>query len=296
LITQADNSAQVAFFTCVWDRDWKLVLDPVRFEANLHSCAYDFPIRLIVLNNFSTEHAAEQARRQAESLVERGLATIVVDHAEVLTDEVLGGFGLDPERFWAQNPYFTCAHLVALHLFEGKADYMFFLNGDVWLAERSDWVARAVRAVSERNDIRGLNLCRNIYRDLYPQWAQHETDELWLSDPPPPAYPRPRKGFSLSDHAYLLEVMPGGNRWQFDNSDALKPFFAEYPAYAQPCFECFIKAANARDSYGHAALKPRPGPITKHKKGLPRSRLKFWFYQALGYFSPGGRWAPPRVS
>ena len=286
---------RIAFFTSAWERDWRIVLDPARFEANLASNAYDFPVRLVVLNNFDSRETAQRARAKADDLVARGLATDVAVFDEVLSDNVISGFGLNPAVFWRQNPYFTTAHLTALTVLAGRCDYAFFLNGDVWLRDRSDWVGRAVSALAGRDDVRGLNICRNIYRDLYPQWAYGETDDLWLSEPPPPCYPDPRTGFSLSDHAYLLDVTPGGEKWRFSNEPAeLEPFYAHFPAYAQPCFEAFIMQANARDGIGHAALKPRPGPVSMHKKGLPKSQLKLSLYLALGYFRPGGKWAPPR--
>jgi hypothetical protein len=294
--SQQSKMPRVAFFTSAWERDWPIVLNPERFEANLASCIHDFPVRLVVLNNFASAASAAKARRMADRLVELGLATMVADHAEVLTDEALEQFGLKADTFWASNPYFSTAHLTALHVLEGQADYAFFLNGDVWLQDRSDWVPRALEALAPRKDVRGLNLCRNIYREMYPQWAEDETDTLWVSGPPPPSYPNPRKGFSLSDHVYLLEVLPDGRRWQFDNSDALTPYLADYPPYARPCFEAFVKAANGRDGFGHAALKPSPGPISMHKKGLPKSKLKRWFYLAIGHFRPGGKWAPPPIA
>lgn len=284
----------VAFVTSAWQRDWTVVLDPARFRMVVESHQHDFPIRLVVLNNFNTPAEAARARGRAEALVTAGLATQVVVAQELLTDAVLAGFGLDPQTFWQRNPWFSTAHLAALHALWGRADWMFYQSGDVWLERPAQWLPGALAALAEVPELRGLNLCRNIYRDHYPRNCERETEALWISSwwggrARQPGDKAP--GFCLSDHAYLIPVAPAPG-WHFAFTDAeLAPFHHYWPAYARPCFEMLYNLAMRRQGFHHAALKPDASgrPLTKHKSFPKAALAKLWLYRTLGFYRPGGR-------
>lgn len=301
MVPEMTGLPRVAFVTSAWQRDWTVVLDPPRFRMIAESHRHPFAARLIVLNNFNTPAEAARARRAAYRLVTAGLATSVVSAQELLTDPVLVKFGLDPKLFWQRNPWFSTAHLAALHLLQGEADWMVYQSGDVWLEQPDHWLPRALAALAAEPDIRGLNLCRNIYRDHYPAYCDRETPDLWCSawwgsrelHPGDKAF-----GFCLSDHAYLIRVSAGAD-WNFTFTDAeLEPFRKYWPPYAMPCFEMLYNLAMKRHSFRHAALKPDAAgrPLTKHKSFPKNAPLKLWFYRVLGYYRPGGRLATRAVA
>jgi hypothetical protein len=285
----------VAFVTSAWQRDWTVVLDPPRYRMIVASHRHDFPIRLVVLNNFASPAEAARARQAAERLVTEGWATQVVTAETVLTGAVLAGFGLDPGRFWQRNPWFTTAHLAALHVLRGRAQWLCYQSGDVWLDRPAAWVPRALQVLAPEPDVRGLNLCLNIYRDHYPVNCDRETADLWVS-----AWWGSREqqgmkapGFCLSDHAYFIPVAPEP-AWSFGFTDEeLAPFHRYWPPYATPCFEMLYNLEMKRQSFCHAALKPHAvgGPLTKHKSFPKNAPFKLWFYRALGFYHPGGRLA-----
>jgi len=295
-----DESDSVAFVTSAWQRDWTVVLNPNRYRMVVASHCHDFPIRLIVLNNFDSPNEAARARRAAERLVGEGLATQVVNAEHILTESALACIGLDPQIFWQRNPWFTTAHLAALHILRGQARWICYQSGDVWLDARAVWVPRALKALAREPDVRGLNLCRNIYREYYAANCDDETPDLWVSawwgrreQPGQKAL-----GFCLSDHAYLIPVSPQP-AWHFGFTDEeLAPFRPYWPPYATPCFEMLYNLAMKRQSFRHAALKPDASgrPLTKHKSFPKDAPLKLWFYRVLGYYRPGGRLATRSVA
>ncbi len=283
----------VAFTTSAWQRDWTVVLDPVRYRMIVESHRHEFPIRLVVLNNFTSARDAVRARQAADGLVAAGLVTEVIVAQEVLQPAVLAQFGLDG-TFWQRNPWFSTAHLAALSWLAGRADYQCYLSGDVWLERAGAWVPRALVALRDTPAVLGLNLCRNIYREgFYPRHCHRQTPDLWVSEPAFAAAPAVPRGFSLSDLAYLIPVRPEGG-WHFSVSDAaLAPWLASWPAYARPCFEMLYRRALVERGQCHAALKPGPGggPITKHKNIPGGTGFKRRLQQGLGFFRPGGRFA-----
>jgi hypothetical protein len=287
------HGPSVAFVTSAWERDWRVVLWPGHFSMVLRSHRHEFAIRLVVLNNFDSPSTQQRAERAARVLVDMGLATDVIHAPTYLTGARLEQFGLDQQRFWQMNPFFSSAHLAALHYLNGKADYMFYFSGDVWLERATCWLPRAIQALNAVPEVRGLNLCRNIYREnFYPSNCHAETDNLWISRPRQLALENGPKGFGLSDHAYLIPVQPEGG-WRFSlASQNLEKWMSRWPAYARPCFEMLYRAAMDQHNFGHAALKPVGGvPVTKHKS-FPRGQvLKLLFYRWLGFYDPGGKYA-----
>jgi hypothetical protein len=279
----------VAFVTSAWQRDWSVVLDPERFRMVLESHRHEFPVRLLVLNNFRDPKTESRARQAAEHLHESGLVTDILLAREILTEEALAAFGFVSAQFWQANPWFSTVHLAALYYLRGKADWLFYINGDVRLERACDWVPRALAVLARTPGIRGLNLCRNIYRDFYPNNCQVETDDLWISEPWDPANGLESwRHFALSDHSYLIPVAASGG-WQFDAPEEfLRKFYPLLPIYAQPCFEMYYAAAMSRCGYGHGVLRPKDGcPVIKHKN-FPNN-WKIHLYKLLGYYRPNRR-------
>ncbi|MBM3728766.1 MAG: hypothetical protein FJW40_25480 [Acidobacteria bacterium] len=260
---------------------------------NVASSRHSFKVRLAVLNNFRDEREFRGAEQAARRLVSAGLADAFIHAPTHLTEERLRRFGLDPAVFRAANPYFSTSHLAALDYLRDRTEWMFFLNGDVWLERECAWVERAQGVLARQSRTLGLNLCRNIYRSEYPACCHVEDDDLWLSTGLNLAGQSGPPGFTLSDHAYFIPVngpSPGG--WRFGFTDIeLAAFHPQWPTYARPCFEMLYAAAQRRDGFKHAALKPLPGgPVTKHKT-FPKSRLKFAFHRLCGHYAPQGKYA-----
>jgi hypothetical protein len=257
----------------------------------VESQRHNFPVRLIVLNNFSDNSSSAKAAKAADRLLKSGLATHVVNAPAYLSDVVLESFGFDPKRFWRSNPYYSTAHLAGLHFLRGRADWAFFINGDARLDQSSDWVPRAVNALKSVEGVKGLNLCRNIYKtEFYPGHCHRETEDLWISNPPARESPAAFAGFSLNDLAYLIPVSGPGGSWKFGaTEEEIEAHAGKWPIYARPCFELYYRVAMARDEFGHAALKPTAaGPITKHKN-FP-GPLKLSVYRALGMYGWNGKY------
>jgi len=287
---------KTAFVTSAWEADWEAVLHPKRMSGIIASQRADFVERVVVLNNFASLSQQSKARRAARKLINERILTQFLEVEEILTDDALERFHLVPSEFWKNNPWYSTAHLSALTWLRERSRWMFFINGDVWLAHSGEWLPRALAALSEHPEILGLNLCRNIYEQtLYPERCSSETTDLWIhqtggSDPPQTGV----TGFGLSDLAYLLPVSPPGG-WDFEPKkeyfDALAP---NWPKYAMPCFELYYRISLERRGMAHGALKPRDGvPITKHKNYPRGRRMKFLFYYWTGQYFPGGRYCTP---
>lgn len=290
------STQNTAFVTSAWQRDWPVVLSARRFEAILNSHRHSFNVRLIVLNNFPNAADERRARKKAGELVKTGLATDVLHAPTYLTPDVLKSFALNADKFWKLNPYFSSTHLAALHWLQSKADWLFFQNGDVWLERPANWIPRALSALAGHSEIRGLNLCRNIYMGnskwSYAEHCQEEDENLWIAKPPFVKDGSLERfglsGFGLSDHAYLIKVAPA-ERWNFTSQiQTLQAYYSFWPKYAQPCFEMLYFETMERCGFGHAALKPLAGigPVSKHKS-FPKSKLKLMFYQMLGKYRLG---------
>jgi hypothetical protein len=281
--------SSVAFVTSAWQRDWTVVLDPKRYGMVLESQRHDFPIRLVVLNNFKDASTAAAALRAAELLKESGLATDVLVARDYLTDDVLRYFDFDPESFWRLNPWFSTAHIAALHYLRGKTEWILYFSGDVRLERACNWLPRAFSALQQLPRVRGFNLCRNIYQSIYPLRCDEETTDFWIGFSDDAAKPcGPLHGLDLSDHAYFIPVDPVGG-WKFGIPEELmKKFYRHFPVYARPCFELYYWAAMYRFDFGHGALKPINGiPLTKHKN-FPNN-WKIHLYKALGYYGRNRR-------
>jgi hypothetical protein len=289
---------RTAFVTSAWQRDWTVVLEKSRFRMAVESHCHSFSEVIVVLNNFDSPEEAARALRAARKLQSDGLASRVITAEETLSEAVLESFGLNPERFWKRNPWFATVHLAALHTLRNNADWLVYQNGDVWMNRFAAWIPRALTLLQENPEVRGLNLCRNIYVDHYPRHMDRETGDLWISNwwGSRPVEGEFRPGFTLSDHAYLLPVSPAGG-WNFGFEDEeLEQFHDRWPQYATPCFEMLYNLAMKRDGFAHGALKPADGlPITKHKSFPKNSPFKLLFYRALGFYRPGGKWATKAV-
>lgn len=290
------SAPSIAFVTSAWSRDWSIVLDPARYKMIQDSHCTDFPVRLVVLNNFESAADEMKATRAANRLLELGYITQVVVAKTVLTDEVLETFRIDSGLFWQRNPWFTTSHLASLYTLRDQAEWMVYQSGDVWLERPAAWLGRALKALSENPMIRGLNLCRNIYREHYQTNCDEETQDLWSSGwwgSRAGSLDNKALGFCLSDHAYLIPVNPAGG-WDFGFTDADLEIFRKYwPPYAIPCFEMLYNHAMRKEGFRHAALKPNADglPVTKHKSFPKKSPLKLWLYKLLGRYSVGGRLA-----
>lgn len=282
-----DGGKKVIFATHAWERDYDVVLSPVRFQMVMESLCHSFSDVVIVLNNFKNGKSRLKAHRAAEKLKKMGLATQIFDAADYLTDEVLSGFGLTPAVYWENNPYFSSAQLAALHYAKGKADFLLHLCGDVWLYKKGAFIERAVEQFGPV--IAGMNLCRNIYMDKYPLWCHGEDENLWISNKISlPGGPENGRGFGLSDHAYLIRTDIPYKFTDF-SMEGYADLLPRWPAYASPCFEMYFSKFLFREGYCYAALKPVDSvPITKHKK--IKTRFRNFLYRSLGYYQPNGKY------
>ena len=287
------NETNVAYVTSAWRRDWPIVLDPKHFEANLRSHKHEFAIRLVVLNNFNDPAEERRARKKALKLIQLGLATDCIHAPSYLSDKILQSYGLQPTDYWKQNPFFSTTHLAALHWLRDKADWFFFFNGDVWLKTPANRLPRAMKALSRNPQIRGLNLCRNVYRESnksnkwsYAEHCDTEDEDLWLAKPPSTQQGDNHRSFGLSDLAFLIPVSPPEG-WIFTTDNKrLQSYSAFWPKYAMPCFEMLYYEAMERREFGHGALKPQKGkaPLVVHKN-FPDSKLKLAYYRLTGRYS-----------
>jgi hypothetical protein len=290
------SSKTVAFVTSAWERDWEVVLWPERYEMIVKSHCRSFPIRLIVLNNFASQQTQLRAMEASNVLIQLGLATDVIHAPSYLDSQVLSFFEIPNGLFWERNPYYSTNHIAALHWMQGKADYLFHMAGDIWLDRACDWIPRALGVLDGQDRIRGLNLCRNIYTDLYSKICHEEMEAVWLSNPRQKAADTGvlvGEGFSLSDIAYVIRVSPAEG-WRFDVTDEdLNRWYPRWPIYARPCFEMYYRIAMERYHFSHGTLKPiGGGPLTKHKNFPASQSLKIKLQKWLGFYSSGGKYAP----
>ncbi|WP_456457493.1 hypothetical protein [Nitratifractor sp.] len=277
---------KIAFATHAYYKDWRVVLNPKRFEEIVKSHKYDFERIVIIINNINNKSEKRKAISAAEILLEKGIATDVLISDEYLTKDVLSYFNIDYNFFWKNNPYFSTAQLSALHYLRNKADFVLHMSGDVWLEKCGEWISGALAGLERDDDMLGFNLCRNIYIDKYPIWAIEENDKFWIS------YGKlseneEKRGFGLSDHAYIIKTNPKIDYdFGFDLKE-LEGYNAYWPSYARPCFEMYIRAFLDRKKLKYGALKPQNGlPITKHKN-FSNSKIKSLFYLLAGYYTNG---------
>lgn len=277
------DTPRVIFATHAFWRDYRIVLAPWRFKAIVDSHRYNFSDVVVVLNNFRNSSEHRSARKMADRLVSLGLATCVLDVHSYLTDSVLVELGLDPLTYWERNPYFSAAQFSAYHWARTRAEYVFHMNGDVWIDRETEWVTRAIEKVSIYPGMFGFNLCRNVYFDLYERRSKlgknYSSDDFWVSA-------GIDDGWGVSDHAYLIKV-DGDLRFGI-SADEMARLSPKWPLYATPCFEMYATAAIYRGGMCYGALKPYPGiaPITCHKN-FPKSIFKLWLYRLLGKYRRG---------
>ena len=285
---------RIAFATHAWERDYEVVLDPRRFEMIASSCCVDFVRVIIVLNNFNNTRHRDRATRLAEKLMELQLATDILDAQDYLQEQILLNLGLTPEIFWKQNPFFATSQLTALHFARMHADYLLHFCGDVWLERKGKFIDRAISEL-RTGKLMGMNLCRNIYIDQYPQWAEAENENLWISKGVFRSESKDNRkvmrGFGLSDHAYLLRLDIDYQFTDFSPTDYadLIPF---WPTYASPCFEMYFSRflMDRSNIFSYAALKPIDNmPITKHKD-IHYHRLKILLYKMAGRWTWNGKY------
>jgi hypothetical protein len=289
---------KVAFATHAWERDFDVVLDPHRFEMVVASCCVDFDRIIVVLNNFKENDEKQKARHLADRLMESGSATDVIDTQEYLRDDILQDLGLTPDRFWENNPFFASSQLAALHFARKHADYLLHFCGDVWLENKGMFIDRAIRELRS-NELVGMNLCRNIYLDQYPQWAEGENHHLWFSKGVTRSEQHGgstvRKGFGLSDLAYLLSLDVNYKFTDFSTRD-YSDFLLHWPSYASPCFEMYFSRflSDLQGEFTYATLKPIDRvPITKHKN-FPYNKLRKFIYKMTGRWNWNGKYGTNR--
>ncbi len=280
---------KVAFATHAYYKDWRVVLNPKRFETVLKSHKYDFDQVIVVINNI---YKGDQKKvlKYAENLLKTGLVTDILVSEKYLTKSVLTDFNIDFDFFWKNNPYFSSAQLSALHYLREKVDFVLHMSGDVWLQKCGEWIAGAMKKLEEDENMIGFNICRNIYIDKYPIWAHSENDNFWISNGELKKGGE-RRGFGLSDLAYVLKTKP---KIYYDFSFSKKELYKYnnfWPSYARPCFEMYIRAFLDKYSLNYGALKPKNEvPVTKHKN-FSSFQLKNLFYLYAGFYT-NGKYAP----
>lgn len=281
--SQMMDTPRVIFATHAFWRDYRIVLAPWRFKIIVESHRYNFSDVVVVLNNFRSVSEYKSARRMADRLVSLGLATCVLDVHSYLTDDALVDLGLDPSAYWGWNPYFSAAQFSAYHWARTRGEYIFHMNGDVWIDRETEWVPRALGRISNHPSMFGFNLCRNVYIDLYDRLStlgnNYSTEDFWISR-------SIDDGWGVSDLAYFIRV-DEGMRFGISADDMVR-LSPKWPLYATPCFEMYATAAIYRSGMCYGALKPYTGiaPITRHKN-FPKSVYKLWFYRILGKYGRG---------
>ncbi|WP_456392300.1 hypothetical protein, partial [Nitratifractor sp.] len=110
---------KIGYATHAYWRDWRVVLDPKRFDLLLKSHSYKFDKTIVIINNIPNVSEMKRAKSMALKLKSLGLVDeyIVVD--EYLNPSVLRSFNLK-EDFWSMNPYFSTAQIAALHYMSKK--------------------------------------------------------------------------------------------------------------------------------------------------------------------------------
>jgi hypothetical protein len=280
---------KIAFATHTYYKDWRIVLNPKRFETILTSHKYNFDKILIIINNIFPKDK-KKSIQYAEQLIKLGLATDIIIADEYLTKNVLADFNINYKFFWTNNPYFSTAQISALHYLKNKVDYILHMAGDVWLEKCGNWIPEAIKNLEKSENMIGFNLCRNIYLNEYPKWASNENEYFWISNKK--LTKNGKRGFGLSDLAYVLKTNPKyPYDFGFDNKD-FKKYYKFWPTYATPCFEMYIRAFLDKYKLTYGALKPINGiPITKHKN-FNKFQLKNLIYLYLGYYYTNGKYGP----
>jgi hypothetical protein len=287
LISSAASSRSIAFATHAYWRDFEIVLDPDRFRMVVESHRHQFSAVIVALNNFRSERERGRARRKAERLVSSGLASVVLDTHEYLSDEVLASIGLDHARYWTRNPYFSTGQFAALHWSLKRADYLLHMTGDSYLRWPVDWIPRALDHAEKLPDMVGFNLCRGGHSNLYRRLASEETDHFWISSERIRKVATPR-GFTISDLGYVILTNPGF-RWHFTVPP--KTFVDTWVDYARPGFESYLAWAIFSNKRKIGALKLGYGAPSLGHKNFPKSKLETALYRALGRYKSGGRHA-----
>lgn len=293
-VSMADN---VYFFTHAFQRDFRVVLDPRRLEGIISSHRFDFNKRVLLLNNFDSYSDEQRAWRLANNAKSYGLVDEVFFCRDFLSQARLAKIGLDHDWYWRSNPWFSAAQFSALiYALEERVDYLFHCSGDVWLERSCSWMSRAIHGISSQEKVVGANLCRNIYVNKYPLWANVESDEMWISEGDKvkiSATVEEGRGWGLNDIAYILDLRKFPSNIDFSGFVEAMPSFApRWPKYAVPCFEMFFLWFIKNNGFDYGAIKPdKQGcPLTKHKNHTD-NKLKQMLYLALGCYYPGGRWA-----
>ena len=297
MIAPSTVSEDVVFASHAFFRDYRVVLDAKRWQMVLSSHGFKFSYILVILNNFIDDKQHAHAYAMAETLLEKGLATHIIDARKFLTEERLQRYGLD-KTFWANNPWFSAAQFSALAWAqEKKAAYLLHMAGDVWLQNPVAWIPNAIHwlLTEDQTPLIGFNLCRNIYVKEYPIRLHRELPHFWISDKmsdKPLQEHRTGRGWGLSDHAFFLKIDEAPS-WNFAMSaEEILNYEKLWPLYARPCFEMYVTLWMIRHALSYGALKyiPELTPLTKHKS-YPKKPLKTLYYKLLGRYHSNGKYA-----
>lgn len=151
----------MSFATTCWEKDWRLILldpDYLRVRQIAHH-QFPFVERLLIINNVDDLALVKAA---AQTLIDEGVLTRYV----VADGTVLSYFGLRREDFkpdegikadWVY--YNALGPLTAIY--EAKGDYLLYLTGDVRLDAPCDWIAKALKFMEKRPEVRVAGLTWN---------------------------------------------------------------------------------------------------------------------------------------
>jgi len=274
---------RIVFATHVFEHDYDIVLKPARVRMILESLNSPFSSTFIFLNNFKTDRAKKNALSMAKVLVNEGLISHYLDVHEVLTPEALNQFGLDFDLYWKGNPYYSAAQLGAITCARREAAaYVLHMTGDVHLTHRAP--KSITKSFTELFDaipsVVGINLCRNIYVDQFPKWADEEHEKWWLSNRP--------TGFSISDWCYCIRTAEPF-RFAAPHEPCFQEWTARMPQHALGSFEMLLTIYQEQSGLKSACLRPSADVPTIRHRNFAKGKLKRQLYWWLGHYRANGR-------
>jgi len=158
---------KVAFATCCWEKDWRLILlDPDYLRTQqIENHAFPFAEKILVINNVKDLDVVKKA---AQAKVDEGVLTRFF-LAEENAQETLSFFKLRRADFQpVQDSFSVNADWIYYNalgplsaIYACQSDYLLYLTGDVRLNRKVDWIGKAVRKMEKNPRIKVANLTWN---------------------------------------------------------------------------------------------------------------------------------------
>lgn len=149
---------EVTFATSCWKRDWKLILKGENYlkEKQIENHLFPFSKRMVVINNVDD---VEEVLFFAREKIEKNVLTDVYVASDSAGD-VLSFFNLKREDFGNEWVYYNAIGVLTAIYF-CKTPYFLYMNGDVFLNERIDWIPKAIERMEKKEEYKVANLTWN---------------------------------------------------------------------------------------------------------------------------------------